>query len=228
MRKKMALCLILCIISSFFISCRANQQPAPPVERTGQINSEPKNIYSLPEAPLLEAEPPTTPPEPMSTPVPPAQEVKVEAPKPLGSYQTSILNRDKERMENIRIAIRKINGYKLKPGETFSFNKVVGKRDSANGFKIAAIIINGEYGEDMGGGVCQVSSTLFNAADKAGLQIIERHPHSKAVKYVPEGRDAAVSYDYLDLKIKNNKSYTIEIKAAVEGSNLRASVYRAK
>jgi vancomycin resistance protein YoaR len=146
----------------------------------------------------------------------------------LGSYQTPLLNRDKERIDNIRLAIRKINGYKLKPDEIFSFNKTVGKRDAANGFKVAAVIINGEYGEDMGGGVCQLSSTIFNAADKAGMQIVERHSHSRAVRYVPEGRDAAVSYDYLDFKFKNNKSYTVEVKAAIEGAKLRVSIYRAK
>lgn len=225
MRKKVTFFLILAIILSFFASCGIKQQSSPPIKNTGQISSEHENIYSLPETPSIETQP-LSQTEPLPTP-PPVPEVKTEAPKPIGTYQTAILNRDNERMENIRLAVKKTDGYKLKPGETFSFNKIVGKRDSANGFKVAAVIINGDYGEDMGGGVCQVSSTIFNAADKAGLQIIERHSHSRAVKYVPAGRDAAVSYDYLDLKFKNNKNYTVQIKLSVEGTKLRASIYKA-
>jgi vancomycin resistance protein YoaR len=199
----------------------------PPAEQIGRINSIPEDTYSPLEAPLLETKPN---PEPPSMPAPPlaVPEKKLEAPKPIGSYHTTLLNRDRERMENIRLAIKKINGYKLKPGEIFSFNKIVGKRDAANGFKVAAVIINGDYGEDMGGGVCQVSSTIFNAADRAGMQIIERHSHSRAVRYVPAGRDAAVSYDYLDLKFKNNRNYSVEIKATIDGTILRVSIYKIK
>lgn len=227
MRRKITLIFIVVIILTFFSACKEKQEPTPPAQQIGRINSAPEDTYSPLEAPLLETKPNPEPPS-MPSPPPTVSEKNPQAPKPVGSYHTTLLNRDKERMDNIRLSIKKINGYKLKPGEIFSFNKIVGKRDAANGFKVAAVIINGDYGEDMGGGVCQVSSTIFNAADKAGMQIIERHSHSKAVRYVPAGRDAAVSYDYLDLKFKNNKSYPVEVKATIDGTTLRVSIYKIK
>jgi hypothetical protein len=236
MSKKIALPVTFLIISGFFNSCRTNetpklnQEPAPLVEQIGRIDSTNEPIYSLTEAPPANEPPsqdPITPPAP--TPVPSVSpEKKPSDPKPLGSYQTPLLNRGKQRMDNIRLAMKKINGYKLKPGETFSFNDVVGKRDADHGFKIAAVIVNGEFGEDMGGGVCQLSSTIFNAADRAGMKILERHSHSREVKYVPKERDAAVSYGYLDLKFKNTKDYSVQLKVAVEDKRLKVYIHKAK
>jgi vancomycin resistance protein YoaR len=80
----------------------------------------------------------------------------------------------------------------------------------------------------MGGGVCQLSSTLYSAAEKAKLEIIERHAHSRAVGYIPEGRDAAISYGYLDLRFKNNRDYPIEIKAWLENNEVHVSIYMVK
>ena len=236
MKNKIALLLIVIIIFSFFNSCKIKEipksgkvEPAPPIEKIGKTDSISEPIYSLPETPIAERAPAVTPPPPPAMP-----EKKTAAPqkkpiqKALGSYQTPLLNRNTERMNNIRLAMKKINNYKLKPGETFSFNDVVGKRDAENGFKMAAIIVNGEYGEDMGGGVCQLSSTIFNAADKAAMEVIERHSHTKEVKYVPKGRDAAVSYDYLDLKFKNTKSYSVQLKVKIEEKKLKVSFYKTK
>lgn len=146
----------------------------------------------------------------------------------LGSCKTPLLNKNSNRVSNIKLAAKKINGYKLKPGATFSFNNVVGKRDAENGFKVATVIVKGEYSEDMGGGVCQLSSTLYNAVDRAKLQVLERHGHSKGVAYLSKGRDAAVSYGYLDLKFRNNKDYSVEIKAWVENNEVHVSIYKAK
>jgi vancomycin resistance protein YoaR len=243
MKNKIALPLIIVIILGFFSSCKTKEipnpvkvEPTPPIERVGRIDSMPESMYSLPEAPLTVPEPAVTPPPPPTVPenkpvVPekkPATPEKKPVSKALGSYKTPLLNRNTDRVNNIRLAMRKINGYKLKSGEVFSFNDIVGKRDSENGFKMAAVIINGEYGEDMGGGVCQLSSTIFNAADKAGMEILERHSHSKEVKYVPVGRDAAVSYGYLDLKFKNTKEYDVELKAKIEDKKLKVYVYKVK
>lgn len=229
MKDKNALLLILIITSSFFISCSSNKTPekakqetSPPIERTGVINS-------APDTNISESIPPPSAVPPAAPPVPPSkEETKQASQKPLGGYQTPLLNRDKERIDNIKLAIKKINGHKLKPDEVFSFNDIVGKRDAENGFKVAAVIVNGEIEEDIGGGVCQLSSTIFNAAGKAGMEIIERHSHSKAVRYVPEGRDAAVSYGYLDLKFKNNRNYTVELKAKIEDKKLKVYIYKAK
>jgi vancomycin resistance protein YoaR len=236
MKNKIALLLIIVIILSFFNSCKTKEVPnpakgetTPPIERIGRIDSVPESIYSLPAAPIAEPELPIIPPAPPTVPEKkPAALEKKPVPQALSSYRTPLLNRNTDRINNILLATKKINGYKLRPGEVFSFNDIVGKRDAENGFKMAAIIVNGEYGEDMGGGVCQLSSTIFNAADKAGMEIIERHSHSKAVKYVPPGRDAAVSYGYLDLKFKNTKSYTVELKARVEDKKLKVYIYKVK
>jgi hypothetical protein len=229
MKAKNTFLLLLIITSSFFISCSPNKIPekakeetSPPIERTGTINS-------VPDTNISESIPPPNTVPPAAPPIPPVKEEnKQTSKKPLGSYQTPLLSRDKERIDNIKLAIKKINGHKLKPGEVFSFNDIVGKRDAENGFKVAAVIVKGEFEEDIGGGVCQLSSTIFNAAGKAGMEIIERHSHSKAVRYVPEGRDAAVSYGYLDLKFKNNRNYPVEFKAKIEDKKLKVYIYKAK
>jgi vancomycin resistance protein YoaR len=103
----------------------------------------------------------------------------------------------------------------------------MGKRTIQNGFKPALIIINGKYEEGLGGGVCQLSSTLYNAADKAGLKIVERHAHTKQVAYVPRGRDAAISYGHMDLKFKNTKDFPIVIKVQVKNGKVYTSIYKA-
>jgi vancomycin resistance protein YoaR len=236
MKNKIALLLIIVIILSFINSCKTKEVPnptraetTPHIQRVGGIDSVPESIYSLPQVPIAEPEPSIIPPPPPAVPEKkPAILEEKPVPKALGSYRTPLLNRNTDRINNIRLAIKKINGYKLKPGEVFSFNDIVGKRDAENGFKMAVIIINGEYGEDMGGGVCQLSSTIFNAADKAGMEIIEKHSHSKEVKYVPAGRDAAVSYGYLDLKFKNTKTYAVELKAKIEDKKLKVYIYKVK
>ncbi|MCM0649084.1 VanW family protein [Clostridium swellfunianum] len=233
MKRKFSVLLASVIILSFLNSCRTRQTPSPikneaspQIQRTEQIYNAQEPKYSIPEDASTEQTLPVQPAPPASSP--PKTQKKSSEPKPIGSYQTPLLNRDKERMENIGLAIKKINGYKLKPGDTFSFNDVVGKRDASNGFKVAAIIVNGEYGEDMGGGVCQLSSTIFNAAERAGMEILERHSHSRSVRYVPQGKDAAVSYGYLDLKFKNSKKYTVELKAKVEDKKLKVYIYKAR
>lgn len=237
------------IILLFFVfitsSCRSKSSTIEENSNSPSVNmpsNNSGNIQSIPEVPApSEVPPPSDLPSETTTPVqqppeqPPSTNRNVEAPKkvtqkrtPLGSYKTPLLSKAKNRVDNIKLASKKINGYKVKPGAIFSFNDVVGKRDAENGFKVATIIVKGEYDEDMGGGVCQLSSTLYNAADKAKLEVLERHAHSRAVSYLPEGRDAAVSYGYLDLKFKNNKEYSIEIRAWVESNEVHVAIYKAK
>lgn len=137
----------------------------------------------------------------------------------LGSYATSFQG-SSERYSNIKLAVRSINNTVIWPGELFSFNEVVGPRTPERGYLPAPIILLGSSSIDYGGGVCQVSSTLFNAAANAGIKIVERHGHSKPVGYVPEGRDATVSYDDLDLKLSNNQYGPVIIKAGVSSGNI--------
>ena len=116
---------------------------------------------------------------------------------------TNASSSSSNRLSNIRLALQLINGTRLSPGETFSFNDTVGKRTTERGFKLATAYSSGEITEDVGGGICQVSTTLFNAVVKADMQIDERHNHSLTVAYVDKGKDAAVNWKSQDLKFTN-------------------------
>lgn len=124
------------------------------------------------------------------------------------------------RCQNISAALRSLNNTLLWPGEVFSFNEVTGPKTPERGYLPAPIILNGAYEVDYGGGVCQVASTLYNAALLAKLPIIERHPHSKPVHYVPVGKDATVNYGYLDMKFKNNRNGPLIIKTALQNGRI--------
>ena len=126
-----------------------------------------------------------------------------------------------ERTNNIKRSFEQISGYELKPGETFSFNKIVGKRTLENGFFEADEYAYNMTVKGVGGGVCQASSTLYKAVVEAGLEIVHREPHSKEVNYCGYGEDATVYWEYdrqIDFKFKNNTDQPIYIKAAVESN----------
>lgn len=119
----------------------------------------------------------------------------------------------KNRTINLEIAAETVNNTILLPGEVFSFNEIIGKPTRAKGYRSAKVFIKGREVSGIGGGICQLSSALYNAADLAGLEIIERHAHSKEVFYVPEGRDAATAYGGIDFKFRNTFEYPIQIVA---------------
>ena len=119
------------------------------------------------------------------------------------SAVTNASSSSSNRLSNIATAMGIINGTCLKPGEVFSFNDTVGERTTARGFKVATAYSGGTVTEEVGGGICQVSTTLFNAAVKADLEIVERHNHSLTVSYVDKGKDAAVNWGDKDLRFKN-------------------------
>jgi len=127
------------------------------------------------------------------------------------AFTTSYDPKKANRTHNLSKAAAIIDGIIINPDETFSFNNIIGNAGKAEGYKPARIFVRGVEKEGYGGGICQVSSTLFNAADSAGLKIVERHPHSKRVHYVEEGRDAATAFGSVDLKIKNVFSYPVVI-----------------
>lgn len=131
----------------------------------------------------------------------------------IAQYTTFFNPANRNRSHNIKLAALAINNYVVLPGETFSFNKVVGKRTREKGYLDAPIIVKGELSEGIGGGICQVSSTLFNAADQAGLHIVKRYSHSRHVPYVPPGRDATVSWYGPDFVFQNKYAYPILIRA---------------
>jgi len=118
-----------------------------------------------------------------------------------------------ERANNIELAVRSINGKVLMPGETFSYNDTVGERTLAKGYKYAPVIENNKMVMGLGGGICQVSTTLYNAAIRGNMEIVERNHHSLPVHYVSAGMDATVDFGNLDLKFKNNSKYPVYIEA---------------
>lgn len=136
--------------------------------------------------------------------------------KTYAKYSSHYVN-NRDRTTNLRIASKAIDGTVLAPGETFSFNKIVGKRTSQKGYK-KAHVFNGPNSTSMGigGGVCQVASTIFNTVLFSNLKIVERHQHSQRVSYVPLGRDAAIYWPSQDLQFKNNTDYPIKIKMVVK------------
>lgn len=129
----------------------------------------------------------------------------------LGEATTKIIDTGKNRVSNIYLACKKVSGIKLAPGEEFSFNNLTGKKNKANGYKYAPVLMNGEKSYGIGGGVCQVSTTIYMAALNAGLEITEHYNHSEPVAYAPEGMDATVVFGIKDFKFKNTTSEDLYI-----------------
>ncbi|WLR49824.1 VanW family protein [Bacillus tianshenii] len=148
--------------------------------------------------------------------------------KQIGSYVTYFNPTNKERSRNIKLAAEAINSHVVFPGKTFSFNQVVGKRTKEKGYMSAPVIVKGELAEGIGGGICQVSSTLFNAVDQAGVQIVKRFSHSRRVPYVPPGRDATVSWYGPDFAFKNNYNQPVLIRAKVQGGRMIITIYSSE
>lgn len=145
--------------------------------------------------------------------------------KLLSSYTTYFDGENGDRSHNIRLAASYIGGRIIKCGDVFSFNAAVGSRTKARGFRRAKIIENGEFVEGTGGGVCQVSTTLYNAALLSGCKIVEYHPHSLAVSYVPPSRDAMVSGTVYDLKFANTTGGDIYIYSSSGENYVRFDFY---
>lgn len=147
----------------------------------------------------------------------------------LGSYSTNYSGSSGARSNNIARACESLNGVEILPGEEFSYDQTLGQRTAASGYLPAPVYVvrGGETVSEMdyGGGICQVSSTLYCAALNAGLEITERHSHSKPVGYVPAGMDATVSWQSVDLKFVNNTEYPIRIAASAGGGIVTTSFY---
>lgn len=143
------------------------------------------------------------------------------------SYTTYFNENEKGRSQNIVVAASLIDGITLQAYGEFSFNQTVGRRTQEAGFQQAKIIVNGEYVLGVGGGVCQVSTTLYNAALKAGLEVTEFHPHSLRVSYVAPSRDAMVS-SQSDLKLYNPYAFAVRLQTKVKEGSLRVCFYAEK
>lgn len=142
----------------------------------------------------------------------------------LATYSSNYSSSSANRAYNVELAASKINGLILPDGAEFSYNGTVGNANAANGFKMATIFSDGKKTEGVGGGVCQVSSTLYCSVLRADLEVTERHNHSLPIAYVPGGQDATVSYGVLDFRFKNNTGAPIKLEAVCAGRNLTVSI----
>ncbi len=191
---------IFLIVAFLLAGCRGEKKEIPEVVPAPKTSEEPQPA-----------------PEPEPTPAP--------EPTPIGSAQTKILDWADNRIHNIRLAVGKINGYTLVPGQGFSFNQVVGPRTANRGYRTATVLLHGEKTQDYGGGVCQVSTTLFQAARAAGLTITERHSHQKDVGYAHPGDDAAVDYGNKDMSFTNSTNQKVTIEASVGNGVVGVVIY---
>ena len=147
----------------------------------------------------------------------------------ISSYSSPLKSKASGRLNNIKITCSALNGTIVHKGDTFSFCNTLGPSTAEKGYEKADVIINGETEQALGGGNCQVSSTLYNAILKVSdFKVTERHPHGKKVNYVPEGKDAAVSYGSKDLKFVNNTSNTIKIYASTDNKKVSIKIVSVK
>ncbi|MBM7614420.1 VanW family protein [Alkaliphilus hydrothermalis] len=143
----------------------------------------------------------------------------------MGEFSTVFNAEVTGRSANISIASNSIDHKILMPGETFSFNKQTGPRGVKEGYQEAPVILNGKLVPGVGGGICQVSTTLYNAVVRADLEVIERRNHSLPVSYVPLGQDATVSYGFIDFQFINNTQYPLFIESSIYGSKISVRIY---
>ena len=179
------------------------------------INSEEKEEYTIP---LKITKPEIT-----------INKIGTEAfPNLLSTFTTKYDKTNTNRTTNLQLAINKINGVVLMPDEEFSYNKIVGERTISAGYKEAKIYSNGEVVDGLGGGICQISSTLYNTVLLANLEITERRNHQFVTSYLPAGRDATVVYGSQDFKFKNNRKYPVKIEASLNSGIAKISLYGVK
>lgn len=184
-------------------------------EAKAQIQTEDKNEYTIK---LTITKPKVT-----------VNDIGTEAfPDKLGTFTTRYDERDTDRTTNLKIACQKLNNKTVLVGETFSYNQTLGKRTVDAGYKNAKVYSNGEVVDGIGGGICQISSTLYNAVLQANLSIVERRNHQFVTSYVGAGRDATVVYGMTDFKFKNTRKYPIKIVASAKNGIATVSIYGIK
>lgn len=146
----------------------------------------------------------------------------------LSTFSTNYATSNKNRTTNLILAANKINGTVLMPGETFSYNKVVGARTIAAGYKEAPIYVQGQVVDGLGGGICQITSTLYNAVVYANLEVTQRTNHQFVPSYVTASRDATVVYGAIDFQFKNNRNYPIKLVCSVSGGVANFQIFGMK
>ena len=142
----------------------------------------------------------------------------------MSSYKT-YYSGTSDRITNLQLGVRALDGTLVRPGGTFSLNDAIGERTVERGFRPAPVIIGNEYAEEVGGGTSQVATTVFNAAWEAGLRITERHPHSLYISRYQLGRDATVYWPSLDLKFVNDTKTWVLVKGFAESDGISVAIY---
>lgn len=146
----------------------------------------------------------------------------------LSTFSTRYDATNRTRTTNLQVAVNKINGVVVMPGEIFSYNKTLGKRTYEAGYRDAAGYSGGKVVQMIGGGICQISSTLYDAVVYANLDIVERHNHAFTTSYVGAGKDATVVYGSLDFRFKNSRNYPIKIVSSLQNGIAKVSIYGIK
>ena len=145
----------------------------------------------------------------------------------IASYSTKVSGITSNRLTNRRITCEKLNGTTVNTGDSFSFCEITGPSTAEEGYKEATMFLDGKEVQSLGGGNCQISSTLYNAVlDVPNLKVIERHEHGKDVSYVPDGKDAAVSYGSIDFKFKNNTENNIKLYFETDDVTLTVKIVK--
>lgn len=145
----------------------------------------------------------------------------------IASYSTKLSGSTENRLTNIRITCKKLNGITVNNNDTFSFCKSTGPSTAEEGYKEATVFLNGKKVQALGGGNCQISSTLYNAVlTVPDFKVVERHEHGRDVSYVPDGKDAAVSYGSIDFKFKNNAGNNIKLYFSTDDVTLSVRIVK--
>lgn len=225
----------LAMVASFFLSACGTTTPTPSENDNDDISKaeiEENEILPITPIPENEIEYAVSGENDIPTPLA-TNETESDIPdensndeNKISSFSTKVYTKTSDRVKNLRIVCDKLTGTVLQPGQEFSYNNTCGPYDKENGFGKATVFVNGEEVQEYGGGVCQLSSTLYNAVKDVGCEILERHNHSKEVYYVPKNEDATVSYGVLDFRFKNTNSYPIEIHAFSDKNEVTVSIYK--
>ena len=156
-----------------------------------------------------------------------SEDSKKETETQISEFSTKIYTKDKERQNNINITCSSLNNTYVEIGDTFSFCNTVGKATTSKGYKKADVFKDGEVVQALGGGNCQVSTTLYNAVlEVDGLDVTERHKHSNSVPYIKKGKDAAVAYGSYDFKFVNNTNNKIKISASCDSDYVYIKLFK--
>lgn len=226
LQKIIAAALLLCLLMT---GCANREEPrgtepqTPPEDTPSpaqQTPEEPKETE--PQAPQTEQQPePAAPEQPQEQPPAAPQDPIIT------TYSTPIMDHSEGRLTNLQLSIDAVNGVQIDVGGVFSFNDTVGKRTAEKGYQKAIVFKDKEKVMEIGGGICQLSTTIYDAALQAGFEIVERHAHQLEVDYAEEGMDATVSYGGKDFKFKNNSDTPIVIECSMNDKEVIVVLKRA-